>query len=381
MTQETVSRREFLRYAFLGFLGLGAKPLFRFLPEQPLREERVKTREELNVERTINDTYRLFLGERTIQGKKLPIRVPFGEMNERYSGQSFVMAGKGNPKLLWENIDRLLTDADFLDYQNALSQPGKKLVLFDLPNRSFQVATDEDEINNLKSAFRNNLAHPYAVKEDGQLNETDVYNYLYSQGVGLDCSGFAFNVQRMIAQRYGIDLCQEIGNDLGIDPEDVPPQIGTDYYNDQKYAEVVDDRICNLRPGDIILFPSRKRDASHSAVILSINFRSGKITYVQNTDWVKDRNLRGPHYSEILFDTTNLDKTLYDSSSVWTHEFGAAFESEDCPWAGKTDGFRYRLDQDGGLYRGKIVRLKKIKELILKKEKQYYTNLINSRSN
>lgn len=180
-------------------------------------------------------------------------------------------------------------------------------------------------------------------------------------------------MQIEIARQFGVDLCAEIAEDWGIRPEHVPLYIGTAYY-ETAAAREIDDRIRDLRPGDIIVFPNRHKPNGHSAVIQSINFDKGIIRYVQSTDWVSEMKLRGPHISEISFSPDDKAQTLYDDKTQWLEYFGPTFESEECPWGDKDNGFRYRFDQFGGDYRGKVVRLKRIEELLTLIEPSFYDN-------
>ena len=121
-----------------------------------------------------------------------------------------------------------------------------------------------------------------------------------------------------IAFQYGVNLCKEIGKS--------PLYIGTWYYRNPWVADRIDDKIINLRAGDLILFPDRKRPVVHSAVIQSIDLQQGQIIYVQCTDWVFDRKQRGPHVSEINFDPYFSEMRLSGTSLVWMQKVGPDFD-------------------------------------------------------
>lgn len=365
--RKELSRREFLG----GLAGLAAS----FLLERPVfaKEERLKTPEELRVEAIVEQTYQRYFRKMVVGGREFLLRIPFGQWNERFTGQNIFMGGKGDPESNWQEIEELLKEPDFAEYQEALSQPGKLLALYYLPHRNFQIFTDEKEIEKIKAQFLGNEMYPYETKEDSSPSEIYFYNYFYLKKIGVDCSGFSFYFPRMIARQHGVDLCEEIGKKWGRKPEKIPLSIGTWYYNPKYgYAERVDDQIINLRPGDLILFPARRWENSHSAVIQSIDFKRGRVRYVQCTDWVFNREERGPHASEIIFDPAFPQMSLSDPFLVWTQRVGPVFESETCPYGTETDEFRYHLPP----YKGKVARLKRVAEILKEKEPLYYTNLV-----
>jgi hypothetical protein len=361
---------------------LGGAAIVNFLFEKSVfkellgEEERLKTPEELRVESIIERTYQSYSREIVIGGRKFLLRIPFGQCAERFPSQEIFMGGKGDPENLWKKIGKLLNEPNFVRYQEELSKPGEKLVLFNLLQSSYQIFFDKQEIETIKTQFKGNELYPYEIKEISSLSEIDIYNYLYCLGrIGIDCAGFSFRFPRAIALQHGVDLYEELGKEWGIKPENVPLNIGTWYYNHWN-TERVDDKIINLRPGDLILFPDRRRPVVHSAVIQSIDFQKGRVRYVQCTDWVFNREERGPHDSEIVFYPSFSEKSLSDSFLIWTQKLGPVFEGETCPYGNENDGFRYRLPP----YRGKVVRLKRVAELLKKKEPLYYTNLFRKSS-
>ncbi len=378
MAKQRLSRREFLK-RFSGALAagpfLGSSALGEALGlEDRLRGERFKTPEELKVESIVERAYQLYFRETAAGGKRFLLRIPFGQRNERFSGQKIFMSGKGDPKSLWQKIRELLKEPGFAEYQEALLQPGRKLVLFNLPRKSYQTFSNEQEMEKTKARFKGNDLYPYEIKEDSSLSLIDIYNYLYCLGrVGVDCSGFSFYLQRFIALQYGIDLCEEIAKEWRVKSKDVPSWIGTWYYN-RWNTERVDDKIINLRPGDLILFPDRRRPVVHSAVIRSIDLPRGSVRYVQCTDWVFNREERGPHASAVFFDRLFPEKSLSDPSLIWVQKLGPVFEGETCPYGNADDGFRYRLSS----HRGKVVRLKRVAELLREKDPFYYKNVLGA---
>lgn len=378
--EEKLTRRKFLKFsaAAAASFFLEGPPFEKRSPfeevEESLQAGRLKTPEELRVESVVERAYRLYFREYVLGGKRVLLRIPFGQYAERFDGQNIFGGGKGEPEKLWVKIEELLKDESFAQYQEALSQPGRKLIHFNLPGRTYQMFFGEEQVGKLKVRLKGNELYPYEVKEDSQLSEIDIYNFLYCLGrVGVDCSGFSFYLQRYIGLEYGVDLCEEIGKRWRVPPERVPLYIGTWYYNPKcGNTERVDDKIINLRAGDLILFPARRWENSHSAVICSINLKAGAVRYVQDTDWVFDRKERGPHASAVYFDPSQPEKSLSDPSLTWTQELGPVFESETCPYGNETDRFRYLLPP----YKGKVVRLKRMVEILSQKEPLYYTNFV-----
>lgn len=375
MGKEGLTRREFMRFSgglVAGFLLKGFTFEEALGLKERLQAERLKTPEELKVESIIKQTYQSYFREFVFGGRKLLLRIPFAERNERFSGQEIFMGGKGDPEILWQKIREIQKEPSFAEYQEVLLQPNEKLVLLNLPQKDYQIFSDKKKIEEIKARFRGNKMYPYEIKESASFSEIDNYNYYYLKRVGVDCSGFSFRFLRAIALQYGVDLYEEIGKKLGVKPEHAPLYIGTWYYNHWN-TEGVEDKIINLRPGDLILFPDWRRPVVHSTVIQSIDFRKGRVRYVQCTDWVFDRVERGPHNSKIIFDLSFPEKSLSDPSLIWTQRLGPTFEGETCPYGNNSDGYRYLLPP----YRGKVVRLKRVAELLKEKEPSYYINRID----
>lgn len=323
-------------------------------------EPRSKTSEEVEITRAIERAYELYFREVSISGKKLQLRVPFGQQNERFPGQDIFGGGKATPWEAWVEIEKILDSEEFGQYIEALSRPGKKLIFLNLPQKKVEIIFDKEKIEIMKARFLGKETFPCEMREDAGFSEIDVYNYLYTKGVGVDCSGFSFFILRYLAFQYDVDLCQELGLR--------PVYIGTWIYNYWN-TEEVDDRIINLRPGDVILFHCWNRPVCHSLVIGSIDFSKGEVTYYQCTDWVLHREERGPHLSKIFFDPAFPEKRLSDPEVVWEQKLGEIFPGEGCPYQGKTDGYRYLIR--GG---GRIVRFKILTNLIRRRESFYYSN-------
>lgn len=373
---ERISRREFIKKTARLGLGIVVPKVGGSLSKGEAlskTKERLKTPEELRVESIIEIAYQLYFRKMLIRGREFLLRIPFGQWNERFSGQNIFMGGKGDPESNWQRIEELSREPDFAEYQEALSQLGKILAFYYLPQRTYRIFSGEKEIEKIKARFRGNEMYPYETKEDSSLLEIYFYNYFYLKRVGVDCSGFSFRFPRAIALHHGVDPCEEIGQEWGVRPEKVPLYIGTWFYHNHRYAERVDDKIINLRPGDLILFPARQWEYSHSAVIQSIDLERGRVRYVQCTDWVFNREERGPHDSEIIFDPAFPQMSLSDPSLVWTQRVGPVFESETCPYGTRTDEFRYQLPP----FKGKVARLRRVAEILREKEPLYYTNLLS----
>jgi hypothetical protein len=192
--------------------------------------------------------------------------------------------------------------------------------------------------------------------------------------VGLDCSGFIFHVQVAIAAALGSDLEETTAMMLGVDPQRLQPLIGLSFFDpDSSYSYRVEDRIENLRPGDIILFrgrvPGRGIGFRHSAVIQSVDFESGLIRYLQCTDWATPEQ-RGVHDSWIRFDPAHPNTGLSDPSLEWLQTIEPTFAGEPSLRYWKNDGHRYRSYQEVG--GSVIVRLKMIRRLIEVVEPDFY---------
>ncbi len=309
---------------------------------------RIKTEEELQLERKIEEAFQSYLKEFTIGGKELLIRIPFGMQGERFPEQQFIKGGKGTPEELWPIIQQELASEKFAEYIEMLSLPGRKLVLFDLPERSIEFIFDPETIDSIPCGDK---AYPIEIKQAAGFCEIDVYNYLYTMGIGVDCSGFTFNILRSIGLLYGVDLVEKFDME--------PIYIGNWIFNPWN-VQIVEDRIPNLRPGDIIQFHSWIRQFDHSAIIGSIDFEKGEIVYYQTSDWIADRKERGPHASRILFDPAYSERRISDPDIVWDKRFGEAFVGEPYIYADTGDWYRYSIIRGGG----RVVRFNAITNLI-----------------
>jgi hypothetical protein len=290
------------------------------------------------------------------------LRMPFALNNERdkltEKEWGFLEGGKGDPLFLWTRINEVLNSPDFALYTEVLSDGREKVIIFDLPSQSWTSSRELFDIARMKAGSYQGLPHrPYVLVSGQGLEETDVYNYLYCVGlVGMDCSGFVWHILSYTASQRGIDLGRVLQRTLGVRAGDNPSRYaGTVFFNSQS-SEVlaVRDEIRNLRPLDIILFRGQDGDLSHSAIIPSIDFSSGIIRYLQNTDEAPLAE-RGAHESYIRFDPKLPQTRLSDHSLQWTQRRYATFPGER-PSAFSDDGERYRAYPElGG---GRVVRLR-----------------------
>jgi hypothetical protein len=322
------------------------------------------------VERVIEEAYRQFFRTRIIDGKIMNIRFPFAENHERSvlldTDWDFVEGGKAGPEKIWPVIEALLDSNDFQQYIKALSSGRESVFIFDIPEKKWSVSTDLFDIARMKAGSYRGLPHrPYVLTSGRGATESDVYNYLYCLGhVGIDCSGFVWHILVYIGRQGGIDLGRSLasvlGNPRGADPASYA---GTAFFNSRNSQIIaVDDKIRNLRPADVILFRGQNGGMAHSAIIQSVNFKSGTIRYVQSTDEAPLLE-RGVHESFIYFDPANLDVSLKDTSLRWTQKRFAPFPGEKDS-AFSDDGERYRaFSEYGG---GRVVRVRALIPVIEK---------------
>ena len=310
------------------------------------------------VERLIEEAYRLCFRTRILGGKVMNLRMPFAQNNERdiltEKEWGFLGGGKGEPLFLWERINEVLDSPDFRAYTEALSDGREKVVIFDLPSQSWKISRDFFDIARMKAGSYQGLPHrPYVLVSGEGLEEKDVYNYLYCVAlVGMDCSGFVWHILSYVAAQRGIDLGRSLRGALGDNPS---WYAGTVFFNSQSsHILPVNDEIRNLRPLDIILFRGKDGDIAHSAIIQSIDFSSGVIRYLQNTDEAP-LSERGAHDSYIRFDPKRPQTRLNDPSLHWTQKRYPTFPGER-PSPFSDDGERYRAHPElGG---GRVVRLR-----------------------
>jgi hypothetical protein len=210
----------------------------------------------------------------------------------------------------------------------------------------------------MKAGSYQGLPHrPYVLVSGQGLEETDVYNYLYCVGlVGMDCSGFVWHILSYVAAQRGINLGNTLRGALGARAGVNPSwYAGTVFFNSQSpHILPVRDEIRNLRPLDIMLFRGRDGAMAHSAIIQSIDFSTGIIRYLQNTDEAPLAE-RGTHESYVRFDPRRPETRLNDPSLLWTQKRFPPFPGES-PSAFSDDGQRYRAYPElGG---GRVVRLR-----------------------
>ena len=320
------------------------------------------------VESVIEEAYRQCFRTRILGGKVMNLRMPFAQDNERDkftdSEWGFLGGGKGNPGFLWENISRILDGDDFAAYTEVLSDGKEKVLIFDLPTQNCTYSRDLFTIARMKAGSYQGLLHrPYVLAAGRGLEDTDVYNYLYCIGLaGMDCSGFVWHVQSSIAGAGGIDLGRTLARALGVRTgEDPSRYAGTDFYNSGSSQIIsVKDDIRNLHPADILLFRAEDGGMSHSAVIQSIDFSTGVISYLQCTDEAP-LSERGVHESFIRFDPQKNTVSLSDPSLVWSQNRYRPFPGEK-PSPFSDDGKRYRAYPElGG---GRVVRLRAVSEIM-----------------
>ena len=320
------------------------------------------------VERLIEEAYRLCFRTRILGGKVMNLRMPFAQNNERdiltEKEWGFLEGGKGDPVFLWERINEILDSPDFATYTQALSDGREKVIIFDLPGQSWTSSRELFDIARMKAGSYQGLPHrPYVLVSGQGLEETDVYNYLYCVGlVGMDCSGFVWHILSYVAAQRGLNLGNTLRGALGVSPGGNPSwYAGTVFFNsNSSHVIPVRDEIRNLRPLDILLFRGRDGDISHSAIIQSIDFSSGIIRYLQNTDEAPQSE-RGAHESYIFFNPNRPQTSLSDPSLRWTQSRYPPFPGER-PSPFSNDGERYRAYPElGG---GRVVRLRVLLPLL-----------------
>jgi len=320
------------------------------------------------IEKIIEEAYRACFITRIIDGKVMNIRMPFAENNERDlladTSWEMIDGGKGNPYALWPVIKNLLDSEDFANYVKTLGDGREQVIIFDIQNKSWRSSRDMFDIARMKAGSYRGLPHrPYVFASGKGIEETDVYNYLYCVGyAGIDCSGFVWHVLSYAARQGGIDLGNSLRRVLGA-PRNSNPAIyvGTAFFNSNNpQIAAVPDSVKNLRPADIILFRAADGGMAHSAIIQSIDFKTGVIRYLQCTDEAPLEE-RGVHESYIYFDPAKPDISLSDTRLNWTQARQAPFPGEK-PSPFSDDGKRYRAFRElGG---GRVVRLRILTQVI-----------------
>ncbi|GHV71997.1 hypothetical protein AGMMS49928_26770 [Spirochaetia bacterium] len=326
------------------------------------------------VEGIIEEAYRRCFKTYIIGGKVMNLRMPFAQNNERneLSEQDweFVGGGKADPVLLWETIAEALETEDFKNYTAALSDGWEKVIIFNIPQKTWTTSRDLFDIARMKAGSYRGLPHrPYVLTSGKGIEDSDVYNYLYCVGwTGMDCSGFVWNVLSHIAAAGNLDLGQALRRAMGV-PRGGDPSwyAGTSFYNSRStQISAVRDEIRSLKAGDILLFRGRNGQMVHSAIIQSIDFSAGLIRYLQSTDEAP-LDERGVHDSYIRFDPSRDRLSLKDPSLVWTQSRYAPFPGEKSS-AFSDDGQRFRAYPESG--GGRVVRLKLITGVIDKLPKK-----------
>jgi hypothetical protein len=322
------------------------------------------------VEALIEDAFRQCFRTYIIAGRVFTLHLPFAENNERpdLSGGKIPVTGGGKmePGPLWDLIGTMLQSDDFRSYVAALSDGREKVVLFDLPTRTWTTDTGWFSLEQMKSGAYLGQAHQPAVLSRGRgVTLPDIYNYLYGMGrTGIDCAGFVWYVLKSVARAGGLDLDKAMARYLGAPSAALSPlYIGSWFFDPRnRNLEKIDDRIRNLRPGDVFLFRGDDGSTAHTAVVQSVDLAGGSIRYLQSTD-VADQDDRGVHESLITFDPARTDASLKDPSVVW-------HQRRSAPFAGESgteffdDGTRYRaFEKFGG---GSVVRLKLLTRLLEK---------------
>jgi len=325
------------------------------------------------VEKVIEEAYRQYFKTRIIDGKIMNIRLPFGENNERSillkEDWDFIESGKGTPEILWPIIEEILDSEAFQEYIKALSSGRETVFIFDIPGQKWSTSTDLFDIARMKAGSYRGLPHrPYVLNSGKGAQESDIHNYLYCVGhVGIDCSGFVWQVLSHVGRRGGIDLGRALGPAFGIpNTAELARYVGTSFFNAKNPQIIqVEDKISSLRPADVLLFMGSSGAMAHSAIIQSIDFKKGIIRYLQCTDEAPLLE-RGVHESYIHFDPANPGVSLKSASLHWTQKRFAPFPGEkDSPFS--DDGERFRAFSElGG---GKVVRIRALVPVIEKLNK------------
>jgi len=310
----------------------------------------------------IEEAYRQCFKTYIIDGRIINVRMPFAENNERSELAETDLpiqgGGKSNPAQLWSSIDKILASDDFSRYVQVLQDGREKVLIFDLESRRWTWTRDLFEIARMKAQAYRGLPHrPYVLHNGQDVEDADVYNYLYCIGrVGMDCSGFVWHVLNYTAQKAGVNLGTTVQRALKL-PRKLDPSlfVGTWYFDSKRpELEEVPDSIKNLRSGDILLFRGSEGEAVHSAIIQSVDLQQGRIRYLQSTDEAPLEE-RGVHESSIYFDPARPETSLMDPSLLWTQKRYPPFPGEQAS-AFSDDGERYRAYPEYGA--GKVVRFK-----------------------
>jgi len=316
------------------------------------------------IEAVLEEAFRRHFRTRVIAGRVMNVRMPFAMNNERsvlLGGRLYaVSGGKGSPAALWPVIDGLLASPDFARYAAALSDGTEQVIIFDLNLRTWESSRDPGLLAGMRGGPYPGLPHrPHVLVTGGGVSEADVYNYLHAVGrVGVDCSGFVWNVLVHTARRGGVDLARLLAPSMGVPPGRDPAwYAGTVFFNSANpHLSAVSYSLANLRPADVILFRGPDGRPAHSAVIQSVDFERGVIRYLQSTDMAGSGE-RGVHDSFIRFDPARPYVALSYPGLDWSKRRYAPFPGEpECPFG--DDGSRFRAF--GG---GRVVRLRAMEGL------------------
>ena len=339
---------------------------------------RLQTAQEESVQKIIETTFREYFRNYRIGGESLGMRMPFALNYERQGGpgysQSFYLGGKGTPQQLWPYIDSVLASAEFSSYMEGVTSPGDKIIVFELERKAYSISRDQQLIESLREGiYPGTATRIFVYKRGAALSEADVYNYLYAvASVGVDCSGFTFYIHDSIAQAYGADLTTMLGERWNTSTSDVRARVGLWFYDPASgYTDAIEDRIENLRPGDVILFRGSDGGLKHSAVVQSIDLEKGLIRYVQSTDWAVESE-RGVHRSVILFDPSRPEASLRHYSVIWKQQVQPPFDGETEPrdWLTDRDRYAWYPEAGGSL----VVRLRYLSEVFEQREPRFYLN-------
>jgi hypothetical protein len=322
------------------------------------------------VEAVIEEAYRQSFKTYIIGGRVMNLRIPFAENQERVElsdlGWEIQGRGKADPVSLWAEIGRILDTEDFARYTAVLSDGREKVIILDIPTQTWSASWDLFDIARMKALSYRGLPHrPYVLVSGKGIEESDVYNYIYCVGrLGMDCSGFVWNILSHIAAAGGTDLGRTLRRTMGAPRNgNLSYYAGSRFFNSRTREIIpVEDEVRNIRPADILLFRGEDGEAVHSAIVQSVNFTSGVIRYLQSTDEAP-LSERGAHESFIYFDPARPEVRLSDPSIVWTQKRYSPFPGELAPpFSG--DGERYRAYPEFG--GGRVVRVRVIEETIRK---------------
>jgi hypothetical protein len=322
------------------------------------------------VEAIIEEAYRQSFKTYIISDRMMNLRMPFAENRERIElsdqGWEILGSGKADPVSLWAEINGLLNTEDFARYIAVLGDGREKVIILDIPTQTWSVSLDIFDLARMKAGSYRGLPHrPYILVPGKGIKESDVYNYLYCVGrLGMDCSGFVWNILSHIAAAAGTDMGRTLRRTIGAPRNgSLSYYVGTQFFNSQTREILsVKDEIRNLKPADILLFRGEDGDAAHSAIIQSVNFTSGVIRYLQSTDEAP-LNERGAHESFIYFNPAQPNVHLSDPSITWTQKRSSPFPGELAP-PFSDDGERYRAYPESG--GGRVVRLRLVEEAVRK---------------